>query len=239
MVHRPLGQSAQELATGVLLLAPLREDDLRGGGPAPPESELAFPIVDVQEQRLGEREDLEEAPKRRSAALEPWGLFAVPMSRRRSGSRCGASLRAAFLILTVALSTVLAGCSVDVVSSSNELLFTSSSLSPPALPKQLLVSSSLATVCMQTEATSTSLWIFFFQFPCLYGATVSRCRRRMLMSVEQELDAARAAIRRAARRRVDRGHGNGNVSTADTWFDAGADHALVASVYRNPAAFHR
>jgi hypothetical protein len=62
-----------------------------------------------------------------------------------------------------------------------------------------------------------------------------------LMSVEQELDAARAAIQRAARRRrwVDPGRGGGNVSTADTWFDAGAEHALVASVYRNPAAFHR
>lgn len=65
------------------------------------------------------------------------------------------------------------------------------------------------------------------------------------MSVEQELDAARAAIQRAARRRRRRrvvdpaGRGSGNVTTADEWFHAGVDHALVASVYRNPAAFHR
>jgi hypothetical protein len=84
----------------------------------------------------------------------------------------------------------------------------------------------------------------FFAFTMLPCARVSqeRSRRRMLMSVEQELDAARAAIQRAARRRrrVDpAGRGSGNVTPADTWFDAGVDHALVASVYRNPAAFHR
>ncbi|XP_066373302.1 probable glycosyltransferase At5g25310 [Miscanthus floridulus] len=68
-----------------------------------------------------------------------------------------------------------------------------------------------------------------------------RTRRIPLMSVEQELDAARAAIQRSARRRrrVDPGRGGGNVTTADTWFDAGVEHGLVASVYRNPAAFHR
>jgi hypothetical protein len=57
-----LGQSAQELASAVLLLPPsryvLREDGLPGSGPAP-ESELASPIVYVQVQRLGEREDIE------------------------------------------------------------------------------------------------------------------------------------------------------------------------------------
>ncbi|CAD6337497.1 unnamed protein product [Miscanthus lutarioriparius] len=165
--------------------------------------------------RLGEREDIEEAAMLRAPALEPRGLFAVRMSRRRSGSCCGASLRAAFLTLTVALSTVLGSCSVDV-SSSNELFASSSSstaFSRPARAEQLLVSSSLTT----------------------------RTRRIPLMSVEQELDAARAAIQRSARRRrrVDPGRGGGNVTTADTWFDAGVEHALVASVYRNPAAFHR
>ena len=61
-------------------------------------------------------------------------------------------------------------------------------------------------------------------------------------SVEQELDAARAVIRRAAlrrrRRRRDLGLDDGNVSTTDSWFDAGVESPLLASVYRNPAAFH-
>jgi hypothetical protein len=157
-VHLPLGQLAHELASGVLLALP----SPYGGGPAP-ESELAFPIVDVQVQRLDEREDIEEAAKLRAAALEPRGLFAVRMSRRRSGSCCGASLRAAFLTLTVALSTVLGSCSVDV-SSSNELFNSSSSstaFSRPARAEQLLVSSSVATVCVQTEATAIHRYDFF------------------------------------------------------------------------------
>lgn len=57
-------------------------------------------------------------------------------------------------------------------------------------------------------------------------------------SVEQELEAARAAIRRAARRR----HGDGsNVSSAaPEWFTRDdVDYALLARVYRNPAAFYR
>ncbi|KAM0918525.1 hypothetical protein ACQ4PT_009029 [Festuca glaucescens] len=57
-------------------------------------------------------------------------------------------------------------------------------------------------------------------------------------SVEQELDAARAAIRRAARRR----HGDGgNVSSAaPEWFHRDdVDYALLARVYRNPSAFYR
>jgi hypothetical protein len=119
--------------------------------------------VDVQVQRLDEREDIEEAAKLRAAALEPRGLFAVRMSRRRSGSCCGASLRAAFLTLTVALSTVLGSCSVDV-SSSNELFNSSSSstaFSRPARAEQLLVSSSVATVCVQTEATAIHRYDFF------------------------------------------------------------------------------
>jgi hypothetical protein len=63
---------------------------------------------------------------------------------------------------------------------------------------------------------------------------------RTPLSVERELDAARTVIRRAARRRRDLGHGDGNVTTADDgWFDAGVKSALLASVYRNPAAFHR
>ncbi|VAI71038.1 unnamed protein product [Triticum turgidum subsp. durum] len=54
-------------------------------------------------------------------------------------------------------------------------------------------------------------------------------------SVERELDAARAAIRRAARR-----HGNNASSAAGTWFRGDdVDYALLARVYRNPAAFHR
>lgn len=59
--------------------------------------------------------------------------------------------------------------------------------------------------------------------------------------MEQELDVARAAIRRAAQRHGDAGRaGDGNnVSSANTWFDAGVEYALLASVYRNPAAFHR
>ncbi|KAG0513084.1 hypothetical protein BDA96_10G070700 [Sorghum bicolor] len=149
------------------------------------------------------------------------------MSRRRSGGCSGASVRAAFVILTVALSTVLGTCSVDDISSSNELFASSSSSSPtassrPARSEQLLL------------VSSSSL-------------TTERSRRTPLkMSVEQELDAARAAIQRAARRRRRRrrvvdpaGRGSGNVTTADEWFEAGVDHALVASVYRNPAAFHR
>ena len=59
--------------------------------------------------------------------------------------------------------------------------------------------------------------------------------------MEQELDAARAAIRRTAKRHgVAAGRaGNGNVSSANSWFDAGLEHAPLATVYRNPAAFHR
>ena len=54
-------------------------------------------------------------------------------------------------------------------------------------------------------------------------------------SVERELDAARAAIRRAARR-----HGNNASSAPGTWFRGDdVDYALLARVYRNPAAFHR
>jgi hypothetical protein len=59
------------------------------------------------------------------------------------------------------------------------------------------------------------------------------------VTVERELDAARALIRRAALRRRDLGLGDGNVSTADSWFDAGVESSLLSSVYRNPAMFHR
>lgn len=68
------------------------------------------------------------------------------------------------------------------------------------------------------------------------GAGTARRRRP---SVERDLDAARAAIRRAARRgHAD--HGGGNASS--DWFhggDSSAEHARLARVYRNPAAFHR
>jgi hypothetical protein len=63
---------------------------------------------------------------------------------------------------------------------------------------------------------------------------------RPLMSAEQELDAARSAIRRAARRQGDHARGKGgNASTSSGWFDTRVDRSLLASVYRNPAAFHR
>ncbi|GJN29505.1 hypothetical protein PR202_gb17731 [Eleusine coracana subsp. coracana] len=68
----------------------------------------------------------------------------------------------------------------------------------------------------------------------------SSAKSSQLMSVEHELDAARAAIRRAARRHGDLARrGKGNASTASDWFDPGVEDALLASVYRNPAAFHR
>ncbi|GJN00781.1 hypothetical protein PR202_ga17988 [Eleusine coracana subsp. coracana] len=78
----------------------------------------------------------------------------------------------------------------------------------------------------------------------LVGSSVvsvsSLAKSSQLMSVEQELDAARTAIRRAARRHGDLARrGEGNASTASGWFDAGVENALLASVYRNPAAFHR
>lgn len=62
-------------------------------------------------------------------------------------------------------------------------------------------------------------------------------------ALERDLDVARSAIRRAARRwrHGDRGHGDSNtsVTSADTWFEAGVEYGLLKSVYRNPAAFHR
>ena len=58
--------------------------------------------------------------------------------------------------------------------------------------------------------------------------------------MEQELDVARAAIRRTAQRHGVAGRaGNGDVSSANSWFDAGVEHALLATVYCNLAAFHR
>uniref|UniRef100_A0ACD5Y151 Uncharacterized protein n=1 Tax=Avena sativa TaxID=4498 RepID=A0ACD5Y151_AVESA len=53
-------------------------------------------------------------------------------------------------------------------------------------------------------------------------------------SVQKELDAARARIRRAAR-------GKGGSTAAPEWFHGGddVDYALLARVYRNPAAFFR
>lgn len=54
-------------------------------------------------------------------------------------------------------------------------------------------------------------------------------------SVERELDAARAAIRRAVRR-----HGNNASSAPGAWFRGDdVEYALLSRVYRNPAAFHR
>lgn len=59
--------------------------------------------------------------------------------------------------------------------------------------------------------------------------------------MERELDAARAAIRRAARRRHgDHGGGKGsNVSSADWFYGDDVEYGRLASVYRNPAAFYR
>uniref|UniRef100_A0ACD5ZTR4 Uncharacterized protein n=1 Tax=Avena sativa TaxID=4498 RepID=A0ACD5ZTR4_AVESA len=90
------------------------------------------------------------------------------------------------------------------VSGAEELTNTSSSSSAPQL---------LSTV-LTTESKDGS----------------ARARRP---SVQKELDAARAKIRRAAR-------GKGG-STAPEWFHGGdnVDHALLARVYRNPAAFYR
>ena len=64
---------------------------------------------------------------------------------------------------------------------------------------------------------------------------------RRPLSVEQELDAARAAIRRTAQLHgVAAGRaGNGNVSSTNSWFNARLEHALLATVYCNLAAFHR
>ncbi|RLM54259.1 hypothetical protein C2845_PM10G04170 [Panicum miliaceum] len=141
-----------------------------------------------------------------------------------------ASLLATLLILTVVLSTVLAGNSVDVVSSSSELL-ASSSLSPasprPTTTQLLSLSSDLTTKSCST-----------IYFPAVWQKR-NGGDTRTPVSVERELDAARALIRQAARRRRDLGLGDGNVSTADSWFDAGVESSLLSSVYRNPAAFHR
>ncbi|CAL5046330.1 unnamed protein product [Urochloa decumbens] len=141
------------------------------------------------------------------------------MARPPECSRRGASVRATLLILTVVLSIVIIAAgnnSVDVPSRPIELLTPPSSSPASPTPAQLPSVSAGHTTRKAGGDTSTPL------------------------SVERELDAARAAIRRAARRRRrDLGHGDGNVSTADSWFDAGVDSALLASVYRNPAAFHR
>ncbi|CAN6190565.1 unnamed protein product [Urochloa humidicola] len=137
-------------------------------------------------------------------------------------SRRGASLRAALLILTVVLSTVVAtGNSVDVSNKPNDLPTSSSSSPTPASPTPAQLLSVSAGVTTKRRG--------------------GRDGTRAPLSMERELDAARAAIRRAARcRRCDQGHGgDGNVTMADGWFDPGVDSALLASVYRNPAAFYR
>uniref|UniRef100_A0A0E0PU70 Exostosin GT47 domain-containing protein n=1 Tax=Oryza rufipogon TaxID=4529 RepID=A0A0E0PU70_ORYRU len=82
------------------------------------------------------------------------------------------------------------------------------------------------------------------------GLAAERARMAMARAasptVERELDAARAAIRRAARRRRHgdlaggEGRSSSNVSSAK-WlsFFGDADHARLERVYRNPAAFYR
>ncbi|XP_052158755.1 probable glycosyltransferase At5g25310 [Oryza glaberrima] len=83
------------------------------------------------------------------------------------------------------------------------------------------------------------------------GLAAERARMAMARAsptVERELDAARAAIRRAAAAARRRGHGDlaggegksSNVSSAK-WlsFFGDADHARLERVYRNPAAFYR
>ncbi|KAL6898054.1 hypothetical protein ACP4OV_006650 [Aristida adscensionis] len=147
--------------------------------------------------------------------------FACTSNRLQLGAHmapeCGrreASPGAALLTLTVALSAVLAA-STAVSGGANARLLTSSSPSSPA-PARHLSSSSERTARPAASRPPPPP-----------------------PSVEQELDAARAAIRRAARRRGELRRGEGNVTTANSWFHAGVDHALLASVYRNPAAFHR
>ncbi|EAY92790.1 hypothetical protein OsI_14593 [Oryza sativa Indica Group] len=59
------------------------------------------------------------------------------------------------------------------------------------------------------------------------------------VDVEEELDAARAAIRRAARQH--RHGGGGDVGSANwlRFYGGEADYDLLSRVYRNPAAFYR
>lgn len=63
------------------------------------------------------------------------------------------------------------------------------------------------------------------------------------MDVEDELDAARAAIRRAARQHHRRGGGGegGDVGSANwlRFYGGEADYDLLSRVNRNPAAFYR
>uniref|UniRef100_A0A0E0DA03 Exostosin GT47 domain-containing protein n=1 Tax=Oryza meridionalis TaxID=40149 RepID=A0A0E0DA03_9ORYZ len=63
------------------------------------------------------------------------------------------------------------------------------------------------------------------------------------VDVEDELDAARAAIRRAARQHHRRGGGGegGDVGSANwlRFYGGEADYDLLSRVYRNPAAFYR
>jgi hypothetical protein len=144
------GASSLELATVGLPVPPswfvLREEELTAGARAAPE----LAIQHWAWQRLGEREGTScvEAGRQASGGAPIWGLILAA----RMASLPEASLLATLLILTVVLSTVLAGNSVDVVSSSSELL-ASSSLSPasprPTTTQLLSVSSDLTTVCMQ------------------------------------------------------------------------------------------
>ena len=101
------------------------------------------------------------------------GLVAVRMAAPEPEcSRCGASLRATlFLVLTVVLSTVVpTGNSVDVVSSSNELLASSSP--SPASPRPTTAQlpsapADLTTVRMKLVALSP--WNGCVQFPLSPG----------------------------------------------------------------------
>ncbi|KAF0901667.1 hypothetical protein E2562_003617 [Oryza meyeriana var. granulata] len=78
------------------------------------------------------------------------------------------------------------------------------------------------------------------------GVATERARiagTRTPPSVERELDAARAAIRRAARRHRHGGHGGGEGSnvTSANWlrFFGDVDYARRERVYHNPAEFYR
>ncbi|KAL6606105.1 hypothetical protein ACP70R_041758 [Stipagrostis hirtigluma subsp. patula] len=132
-------------------------------------------------------------------------------------SRCKASLGAHHLILIVALCSVLVASST--VSGTEEALITSSSTPSPSSSRPAPAPQHSRSGDLTAETASTAAET-----------------ERQPLSLEQELDAARSAIRRAVRRRGD----PGNVtSSAKSWFDDGVEYALLASVYRNPAGFHR
>ncbi|XP_040380978.1 probable glycosyltransferase At5g25310 [Oryza brachyantha] len=146
-------------------------------------------------------------------------MAALGCSHRRErevASRLGVASCCLVVAVTVVGAAVLAGF-LSVSGGAGVLLVASPSSSPPARR--------LSTGLAKERA----------------GTTVRTPPR-----VERELDAARAAIRRAARRRrchgghVGAGEGS-NVSSANwlRFFGDVDDYARLERVYRNPAAFYR